>query len=77
MPCRVFFAFSHRALMVVTTRWTMGFCRIVFQVFVKNENAWDHRPLHQSGMSKKPMKVWNAAGMVSVKKTTPQFLRWR
>src|SRR5699024_508042 len=74
IPCKVFFAFSHRDVTVSTTSWTMGFCRIAFQVFVKNADTWDHRPLHQSGMAeKKPMKVWNAAGMVSVKKTTTPF----
>lgn len=58
IPYRVFFAFSHKEVIVVTTSWTMGFCRIAFQVFVKNADTCDHRPLHQSGMAeKKPMKV--------------------
>src|SRR5699024_239367 len=74
IPCKVFFAFSHRDVTVVTTSWTIGFCRIAFQVFMKNADTWDHKPLHQSGTAeKKPMKVWNAAGMVSVKKTTTPF----
>ena len=74
IPCRVFFAFSHKEVIVVTTSWTMGFCRIAFQVFAKNVDTCDHRPLHQSGMAeKKLMKVWNAAGIVSVKKTIGPF----
>ena len=40
----------------------------------ENADTCDHRPLHQSGIAeKKPMKIWNAAGMVSVKKTTTPF----
>ena len=53
MPCRVFFAFSHKEVIVVTTSCTMGFCRIAFQEFVKNADTCDHRPLHQSGMAEK------------------------
>ena len=53
IPCRVFFAFSHKEVIVVTTSWTMGFCRIAFQVFAKNVDTCDHRPLHQSGMAEK------------------------